>query len=65
MKFLPSAGFLLASRLPTKLGPSGGAQTHEPRGPKPRVLSTELHPGILKLGQEHKTLFLNWRIFPS
>ena len=31
-------------RLPS--GPSGGAQTHEPRGPKPRVLSTELHPEI-------------------
>lgn len=29
-------------------GPSGGAQTHEPRGPKPRVLSTELHPEIQK-----------------
>ena len=27
-------------------GPSGGAQTHEPRGPKPRVLSTELYPDI-------------------
>ena len=30
----------------TVFGPSGGAQTHEPRGPKPRVLSTELHPDI-------------------
>ena len=25
-------------------GPSGGAQTHEPRGPKPRVISNELKP---------------------
>lgn len=34
-------------RLPAFLcGPSGGIQTHEPRGPKPRVLSAELHPDI-------------------
>ena len=39
-----SAGFLPASFLSMQVGPSGGTQTHEPRGPKPRVLSTELHP---------------------
>lgn len=27
-------------------GPSDGIQTHEPRGPEPRVLSTELHPDV-------------------
>ena len=38
--------FCCVSLLSTHFGPSGGAQTHEPRGPKPRVLSTELHPDI-------------------
>lgn len=28
-------------------GPGGGIQTHEPRGPEPRVLSTELHPDVV------------------